>query len=1192
MKIKAGSSSALRCGVPARGLKGPRKLAFNTLFNRLFSCKTVSIKPVSLSLLLFLLCGPTTFTPALAQEILTFDQILKENLNPINGLGGANQVVISPDGRTVYVAGNSDDAIGVFLVDSLSHTLRFVEAKKDNLAGVDGLNGVHTLAISADGRYLYATGDTDDALVVFSRNTATGAIEIVDIERNGFAGVTGLNEAEGLVLSPDGKHVYAAGQQENTLAAFSRDSTSGELGFLAKYTDNQNGLDGLGGATALAISPDGRQIYAAATGEAKVSVFSRDDTTGVLTFIEVHTDNVGGVTGLGGVTAIALSPDGTTVYTVSNDDDAIVVFSRDLNTGALTFVEMQEDGTGGVNGLSGASFALVSGDGHHVYVSGPFDAALAIFSRDSVTGALTFVDAIVDGLNGVEGLSGVAGLALNPAGDNLYVAGAFDASVSIFARNSISGELTYTSSRFDGEGDADGLSDIQSVAVSPDGRHVYAANGFGDEVSVFRRDELAGKVLFVQLLSDNIDGVDGLSEASGVTISADGKFVYVVSHTDDAVAVFSRDAITGELTFVEAKFDGLAGVNGLNGASFVAISPDTANLYVASSDEDAVAVFARNKTTGKLTFVEVKQTGSSGITTLDGARSLAISPDGKQVYVVSINDDALTAFARDLATGRLTLIEAYTDGQSGVNGLSTPLSVAVSPDGKHVYAVGEFDNALMVFSRDAATGKLTVVETLIDGQNGVDGLSFPLAVALSPDGQFVYASATGDDAVSVFLRNQITGRLTYLESQKDGRGPVDGLGFPQGLTPSQDGNYLYIAGDFDGMAVFTVNDVAPTKPKTFSATAGEKHVSFQWSPNIEQDIKAYRLYRHTVRDSLSASLIRTVIHPDTSITDSTVSNNITYYYWLSAVDSASHESVLTAAVPAFPVDAKPSRPLQLSASGSFRRVDLVWTGITEGDLASYIVYRETLSSFAPTRQDSIATVLRPDTTYTDTTVVNGTTYYYKIAAVDSSGGESLVSPEASAQPTGPTAVTLANALAKDSYGVVRIAWTVASSHQHAGFHILRGTSPGGPFQQITGSLIQPNDGADYVFEDKQVHANGVYHYQLQAVATDGNTEIVHTFTVTVKPPNAFDLAQNYPNPFNPDTLIRYALADAAHVRVVIYNAAGQVVRTLVDADQTLGFYTIRWDSRNDQFERVASGIYLYRIEAGGFSQVRKMTLVK
>ena len=1086
MKIKAGAGSALRCRVPARGRKGLIESRVSTLYYTLFSYETATYRRLLMGILLLLSYCLTAFTPAQAQAILSFDQALKENLNLINGLAGANHVVVSPNGRTVYVAGNADDAIGVFLVDSLSNTLRFIEAKKDNLGGVDGLNGVHTLAISPDGRFLYATGDTDDALVVFSRNLATGTLEIVDIERNGFAGITGLNGATGLAVSPDGRHVYATGQLDNSLVAFSRDSTSGELGFLAKYTDDQNSVDGLSGATTLAISPDGRQIYVAANGEDKVSVFSRDDTTGVLTFLEVQTDNIGGVSGLLGVAGVTLSPDGKTLYALSNDDDAVVVFSRDLATGALTFVEIQEDGTSGVVGLSGASSALVSADGQNVYVSGSSDRALVVFSRDSVTGALTFDEAILDDQDGVNGLNGVTGLALNPAGDNLYVAGEFDNSVSIFERNSTSGELTYRYSRFDGEGDADGLFDVQSVAVSPDGRHIYVANGVGNEVSVFRRDEPSGKALFIQLLSDNTDGVDGLSEAFGLTVSADGKFVYVASHTDDAVAVFSRDPITGTLTFEEAKFDGLAGVNGLNGASFVAISPDTTNLYVASADEDAVAVFTRNKTTGKLTFVEFKQIGSSGITTLDGALSLAISPDGKQVYVISFNDNALTAFSRDPATGRLTLIEAYIDGQNGVNGLSGPLSVAVSPDGKHVYAVGQSDNALMVFTRDAATGKLVVVQTLTDGKNGVDGLSLPLAVALSPDGQFVYASSTGDDALSVFLRNQTTGNLTYLESQIDGRGSVDGLGFPQGLAPSQDGKHLYVAGNFDGMAVFIVNDVAPTTPIQFSATAGEKLVALKWSPSVEVDVEGYRLYRNTLRDSTTATLIHTIAHPDTSVTDSTVSNGVTYHYWLSAIDSTGHESVLTAAVSAFPMDARPSQPLRLSASGGYRRVQLSWTENREADLAYYILYRETLSSFLPTRQDSIASVSPPDTTYTDTTVVNGTTYYYKIAAVDSLGGESVVSPEASALPTGPTAVTLASASAQDSYGIVKLRWTVASAHQHAGFHILRGSSPDGPFEQLTGSLIQPKNGADYLFEDKQVHVNGVYYYQLESVATNGS----------------------------------------------------------------------------------------------------------
>jgi 6-phosphogluconolactonase (cycloisomerase 2 family) len=78
------------------------------------------------------------------------------------------------------------------------------------------------------------------------------------------------------------------------------------------------------------------------------------------------------------------------------------------------------------------------------------------------------------------------------------------------------------------------------------------------------------------------------------------------------------------------------------------------------------------------------------------------------------------------------------------------IAVSVSSDGKHVYVAGADDNAVAVFSRDASTGKLMVVEVEKDGVGGVDGLGGARSVTVSPDGKHVYAAGADDDAVAVF----------------------------------------------------------------------------------------------------------------------------------------------------------------------------------------------------------------------------------------------------------------------------------------------------------------------------------------------------------------------------------------------------------------------------------------------------------
>ncbi len=93
-------------------------------------------------------------------------------------------------------------------------------------------------------------------------------------------------------------------------------------------------------------------------------------------------------------------------------------------------------------------------------------------------------------------------------------------------------------------------------------------------------------------------------------------------------------------------------------------------------------------------------------------------------------------------------------------------------------------------------------------------------------------------------------------------------------------------------------------------------------------------------------------------------------------------------------------------------------------------------------------------------------------------------------------------------------------------------------------------------------------------------------------PNEFSLGQNNPNPFNPACEITYALPIASHVTLNVYNLLGQKVRVLVDEYQSAGYKTVSWDSKDDQGQEVTSGVYFYRIQAGDFTEAKKMLLLK
>lgn len=88
-------------------------------------------------------------------------------------------------------------------------------------------------------------------------------------------------------------------------------------------------------------------------------------------------------------------------------------------------------------------------------------------------------------------------------------------------------------------------------------------------------------------------------------------------------------------------------------------------------------------------------------------------------------------------------------------------------------------------------------------------------------------------------------------------------------------------------------------------------------------------------------------------------------------------------------------------------------------------------------------------------------------------------------------------------------------------------------------------------------------------------------------PKDYTLSQNYPNPFNPTTVISYSLPTASNIKLVVYNALGQTIKVLENRNKNAGNYSVNFDA-----SKLPSGIYFYKLEAGQFTQVKKMMVIK
>ncbi|MDO8550214.1 MAG: T9SS type A sorting domain-containing protein [Ignavibacteria bacterium] len=173
------------------------------------------------------------------------------------------------------------------------------------------------------------------------------------------------------------------------------------------------------------------------------------------------------------------------------------------------------------------------------------------------------------------------------------------------------------------------------------------------------------------------------------------------------------------------------------------------------------------------------------------------------------------------------------------------------------------------------------------------------------------------------------------------------------------------------------------------------------------------------------------------------------------------------------------------------------------------------------------------------------------------------------------------------FGEAVLNWVTATEINNRGFEIER-KSLNGRFAII--GFIEgygtTSEEKTYSYVDQSVNP-GIYVYRLKQIDFNGQFEYSEAIELEISPPLIFDLEQNYPNPFNPSTKISYSVPKSGYVSLKVYNALGQEVAALVNGIKEAGNHKIDFNASN-----LNSGIYFYKLEAGDFTQVKKMTLIK
>ncbi|MBL0867164.1 beta-propeller fold lactonase family protein [Pectobacterium carotovorum] len=844
-------------------------------------------------------------------------------------LSGYNERVsaisVSQDGKTLLVTGSEGNNnsgknyLRVYARDAETGELTllqsFTQGEQDDPSTpaieVNGLNTITTLTQSKDGSSVYVAGGSGSAysLVQFSRDTTTGQLSYVGIvATQGVDGVSGLDAAVSeIVLSDDGTSLYAingvtpvdGATTKNAIVFFSRDTTSGALTFVGSLVGSDT--IPLKSPSGIVLSSDGTSAYISNLGNHSITVLSRDAESGSLDYVTtINKSTIAADVNsaeipqndryLEGLQDIVISPDNRFVYVSSNSQGTVSIFSRDADTGALTYagtLNLYSEGHIAANALALREL-VISEDGSALYVAAFGSKSLLVFSRDSDSGALTYrnsVDLSVNTVNhlavSADGKNIYAGVSTFFAGLNVLTAAA-NAPYSQTADMPFATSVTLSDRELDAADDYNGA----TIAISRNGdasaNDHFAFQSGGDltlsgsdiqyqgaTIATFSVSEGTAKIVFTDSVTKTVanqvlhqvtyrnDGdAAGASIPLNIVFSDGGKETsllltlvenkapivdneeyvppsgmagqhYEQTLPDDLFRDPENGALTLQVNGLPAglTFDSdtrtISGTPALNGAGSFSITivatdasgeqaEQTITLTIASDPAQMPALGGESSSLQN-DYALDGYDSNNYVDVLTGVKDSQLSADGKTLYVVSSPDSGsavLSVFVRN-AEGKFTLSQTFFNYRSVYNneteqtdnvldnaGLAGASDVILSSDGQYLYVVGSEGNAVTIF-RVGSDGELTQAGIL--DQAALGGRSLDVRSHIVSQGDYLYITAaqsnSDTDGRSVLVFKRGTDGMLSDVSQ------TDNLIGANRLVLDPTGRYLFVAGAGDAVGV-------------------------------------------------------------------------------------------------------------------------------------------------------------------------------------------------------------------------------------------------------------------------------------------------------------------------------------------------------------------------------------------------------
>ncbi len=633
----------------------------------------------------------------------------------------------------MYIIGNSS-YLHLFLPET-TDDLAFVELKK--VSDIPGLANADEIKATPDHHWFYIVAD--NKLLLFSKKLQSGQLDYVKTFENNIDVEFGYGVFTDLAISPDGKNLYLAREDDtdqHALKVFAIDSESGNLTL-------KNKIDGIKNINNIVCN--NQFIYTTSRGnnENSVCVFKRTENDNLLLVQKINAADT-----ISQIKSLSLSADSKFMYFA--DNKSVFTFKANQTSGELKYSDKLTI-SDYYEHFWNETTLTTSSDNQNLYLTDFL--GIMVFKRDVESGKITSIQKIQEDYN-FTGFYSISTLKISASGSKVYVLSKYNDSFIIFDRNITDGTLTYSKKISNEQSKIKGLTDIRGVIIPKNGKFLYTLAGSGYNTIGFYKRFQDGRLDFQKNILWNELGPE-IGAVKDIQLSPDERSVYISSTNMYGLRILNRDTVSGNLSF----FNSYTVPDQMQDEiiSEIVIPPDGKNLYAATYNN--IVDYKIDTITHDLTFNSKILTEGPDKGGLAGYKKIIASNDSKYLYVFSSTNfsaNGISVYKRG-ANGNPELVETLSQFMVDVN-----FSLAISPDDQYLYVAG---TSLLCFKRNQETGKLTYDFEIIYDKLNIGNLSWLGNISISRDGKYLLAVSNEKKIALSFYRSASTGKLKLKQAE-------------------------------------------------------------------------------------------------------------------------------------------------------------------------------------------------------------------------------------------------------------------------------------------------------------------------------------------------------------------------------------------------------------------------------------------